>query len=191
MNPIVEKMYTQIGQDMRHSPSAVGRWLNGTILSVDEGKLRVEFVVRPEMTNPMHILHGGATAMMIDEIIGATVHTLNHEHFFTSVNLSIDFLAPAKEGERVVAVAEIIRQGKTIVNANCRILSESGKIIAIGTSNLVRTHLEKKTEQSVVTVSQPEKTSYDNQKKKGHKRKDHKKKTRKGKRGNANKNHKP
>lgn len=179
-NPVVEQMLSQIGQSMHKSPSAVGRWLNGTLLSVEEGKVRVEFVVRPEMTNPMNILHGGTSAMIMDETIGVAVHSLNNEHFFTSINLAVDFLAPAQEGERIIAVAEIIRLGKTVINAECRILSESGKIIAKGMSNLVRTRLEKK-KSPAVQAQQKKAPKSKKEGRGGRKQKDNQKKSGRGK----------
>lgn len=142
-NPIVESLQAKIGQKVKDSPSPVSKWLRGTLVSVEEGKLRVEFKIRKEMTNPMGILHGGAATLIMDDMIGATVYTLNRDHFFTSTNISVDFLNPAKKGERIIAVAEIIRAGKTIINAECRLFSEQGLLIAKSMSNLVRTHIEK------------------------------------------------
>jgi len=138
-NPVVEMFKTQIGKDSSKSISPVGKWLNGTILEIEEGKIKVEFEVRKEMTNPMGILHGGMSALIMDEIIGATVFTLNKEHFYTSVNLSVDFLSAVKLGEKVIAQAEVIRAGNTIVNVECRIYDTEGKVVAKGMSNLVRT----------------------------------------------------
>ncbi len=143
-NPVVEALQKQVGQKLEQSPSPVSRWLNGTLLSVEEGMVRLELEVRENMTNPMDILHGGATAMIMDDAIGMTVYTLNRGVFYTSTNLAIDYLNPAKLGERIIAEAKIIRPGKTIVNASCRIMSEKGLIIATSSSNLVRTFIEKK-----------------------------------------------
>ena len=141
-NPIVEMMQDRVGKKLDDSPSPVSRWLKGTLLSAEEGKLRIEFKVRKEMTNPVGILHGGSAAMIMDDVIGATVYTLNREHFFTSTNISIDFLNPAKKGQRIIAVAEVMRAGRTIINAECRLFNEEGQMIAKGMSNLVRTRQE-------------------------------------------------
>lgn len=134
---------SQIGKDKFTTPSPVGAWLDGKVLAAEEGSLSFEFEVRKEMTNPMGILHGGISALIIDEVIGATVHTLGHDTFFTSVNLSVDFLRSVPAGTRVKAVSKVIRSGKTIVNANCEVFNEEGKVLAKGMSNLVRTFQKK------------------------------------------------
>lgn len=142
-NPIVKQFQQFIGKDHLPTPSPVGQWLNGKLLKAEEGLLSFEFVVRKEMTNPMGILHGGISALIMDEVIGATVHTLNRDVFYTSVNLSVDFLKAVPAGEKVIATAHVVRPGKTIVNVECQVLNTQGAVISKGMSNLVRTFQSK------------------------------------------------
>ena len=142
-NPVVELLKAEIGKDFSKSASPVGRWLNGSIQEVEEGRLVVQFEVREEMTNPMGILHGGMSALIIDEIAGAAVYTLNRDTFFTSINLSLDFLRSVPLGNKITAEAEVIRAGKTIINVECRIRNEEGEIISKAMTNLVRTFQKK------------------------------------------------
>ena len=137
-NPVVEAFKAQIGKPTKGT-SPVGQWLNGTLLEIEEGELTVSIKVRKEMTNPMGILHGGMSALIMDEVIGAAVYTLNRDTFFTSVNLSVDFLSSIPLGENVIAKCKVARAGKTIVNVDCQLLNEEGKLIAKGMSNLIRT----------------------------------------------------
>jgi len=137
MNEIVEYLKTKIGTVVTDSPSAAGRWLAGKLLEVEAGKLKVEYTVRPEMTNPIMLLHGGMTALMIDDIIGATVFTLNSNIMYITVNLNIDYLSSAKEGDKVIAESGIVRKGRSVINAEAVLKSENGTIIARATSNLV------------------------------------------------------
>ena len=139
INPRLLFFRSLIGQDMRQSPSPLGRWLNGTLLAVEEGSLTVEYIVREDMTNPMRILHGGAAAAIIDELIGSTVYTLGREYIYTSVNLNVDFLHSARLGEVITAQTRIVRAGKNIVHAECVITAAGGKIIAKAVSNLIQT----------------------------------------------------
>lgn len=142
-NKIVEFFQSFIGKDQLPTPSPVGQWLNGKLLAAEEGMLSFEFEVRKEMTNPMGILHGGISALMIDEVIGATVHTLNRDVFYTSVNLAVDFLKSVPAGASVTVTATIIRAGKTIVNAECKVCNDKGDVLTKGMSNLVRTFQSK------------------------------------------------
>jgi uncharacterized protein (TIGR00369 family) len=138
-NPIVEYLQNFIGQEVTESPSAFSLWLNGRLLHAIEGDVKGEYTVREDMTNPLKNLHGGVVSGIMDDIMGLAVFTLNKESFFTSVNLQVDFLAPAKIGEVIQAHAKVVRNGRNIVNVECTVTHINGKIIAKGTSNLVVT----------------------------------------------------
>lgn len=126
------------------SPSPFGRWLNGTLLQAEAGSITVEFEVRDELTNPGGIMHGGAIAAIIDEVIGMTTFSLGKAGFYVAINLNIDFLRPGIRGEKIKAVSEIIRDGKTMAHAECKVYNKEGKIIAKATSNLVLTNPSQK-----------------------------------------------
>lgn len=133
-----------IGKEFSASPSPFMLWLNPIVLSVESGKLSFQYTVRKEMTNPVKGLHGGVTAAIIDDIIGATMFSLNEEHFYTTVNNVIDYFSPAREGDLIIAETSIIRKGKQIVNAQCEIWNaDKTRLIARGYSNLLKTTLKK------------------------------------------------
>ncbi|AKD54639.1 PaaI family thioesterase [Spirosoma radiotolerans] len=141
-NPRLEFFRARIGQDMNESISPFGRWLNGTIREVDYGRLVADFTVRTDMTNPAGVLHGGAGAAILDDLIGAMVYSLGREYAYTSVNLTIDFLHAARMGDVVTTVAEVIREGKNIIHCEGRILASTGKIIAKCATNLIQTSVK-------------------------------------------------
>ena len=125
------------------SPSPFGRWLNGTLVAVKPGSLTVELEVREEFTNPGGIMHGGAIAAIIDEVIGMTTFSLDKPRFYVAINLNIDFLKPGKLGEKIKVVSEIIRDGKTMAHVECKIYNQEGSLIAKAASNLVMTNIPK------------------------------------------------
>jgi acyl-coenzyme A thioesterase 13 len=141
MNPVLEFFKSNIGKSSAEvSPSPLGRWLNGTLLEVgEEGSLTMEFVVRKEMCNPGGILHGGVATSMMDDIIGLTVFSMGNQIFYSSVNLSVDFLFSAKPDEKLIVKSKIVRLGKKIAHAEGEIRNEAGQIIAKCTTNLVAT----------------------------------------------------
>lgn len=115
------------------------RWLNPDILAVAEGAMTLRYSVREEMTNPMGQLHGGISAAIIDDAIGCTLYADAHLPGYTTISNYIDYLLPAKLGEKVIARTRVIKKGNRIVNAKCEIMDESGqKLIAVGVSNLIR-----------------------------------------------------
>jgi acyl-coenzyme A thioesterase PaaI-like protein len=50
---------------------SVMKWLNPVVLSAEEGHLEFQYTVRPEWLNPWKP-HGGVTAAIFDDVIGAT-----------------------------------------------------------------------------------------------------------------------
>lgn len=138
---MIESFKSLIGKESKdHSPSPLGRWLNGVLLEAEVGKLTVEIEIREEMTNPAGIMHGGTAAAIMDEVMGMTTFTLGQNAFYAAANLNVDFLRPGNKGEKVKAVSEVIRSGKTLAHIECKLVGENGKLIAKATSNLVRTN---------------------------------------------------
>jgi acyl-coenzyme A thioesterase 13 len=139
-NPILEAFKANLGKRTSDvGPSLFSKWLDGKLLAAEWGSLTFEFEVRPEFCNPAHILHGGVSASMLDEVMGATVFTLAKDAFFASLNLNVEYLRPAKVGEIVTVKSNVIRNGNTVVHVECAITNAEGAIVAKAVSNLVRT----------------------------------------------------
>lgn len=134
----------QVGRHAEQSPSPLMRWLNPVMLSVQEGEVEFEYEVRPEMTNPIGILHGGITAAIIDDAIGCAVFSFGEKHFYSTINNTIDYLGAAQQGEKIIAKTRIIKKGKQLINAECEVWStRTNRMIAKGASNLLKTQIEK------------------------------------------------
>lgn len=135
-----EFLTQQIGKVMEDSPSPLMNWLKPVIRSVEPGKLAFQYVIRHEMTNPMGILHGGITAAIIDDAIGATLIAYDEPVFYVTVNNVIDYFASAKEGDVIVAETNVVKKGRQMVNVQCEVWNESHtRLIARGYSNMFRT----------------------------------------------------
>ena len=128
-----------IGKEFDQSPSPFMKWLNPIILSAKEGQLEFQYTVRPEWLNPVGNLHGGVTAAIVDDVIGATMFSLNENSFITTINNVIDYFSGAKENDNIVAETKIIKRGKQFINAQCEIWNaDKTRLIARGTSNLFK-----------------------------------------------------
>ncbi|TAH51447.1 MAG: PaaI family thioesterase [Chloroflexota bacterium] len=138
-NPILEWMQENIGKSMGEgAPSPVGRWLNGTLRDAQEGALVADFVVRPEMTNPVGLLHGGMIATIMDDFIGATIIALGRDGFYTTIDLSVDYFASASEGEVVTAKTRLVKAGQRVIHGECDLFNAEGRLLARGRTNLLR-----------------------------------------------------
>lgn len=143
MNKTLVFLKSQIGKDSSASPSPLMRWLNPSLRNVEEGELEYSYVVREEMTNPMGIIHGGATAAIIDDAIGAAVFSLGNTYLYTTVNLVIDYFGRAQTGETIYAKTKIVKKGRQIINGECEVWNaDKTRMIAKGQSNLIQTNIK-------------------------------------------------
>ena len=76
---------------------------------------------------------------MMDDVIGMTVFSMGSQVFYSTVNLSVDFLFGAKPDEKLTIKSKIIRMGKKIAHAEGEVRNEAGQIVAKCTTNLVAT----------------------------------------------------
>ena len=133
-----------IGKEITDSPSPFMSWLKPVMLSVEEGGLTFQYTIRKEMTNPFGTLHGGITAAIIDDSIGATLISYGESYFYVSINLVIDYISSAREGDEVIAQTSIIKKGNQVVNAQCEVWNKDrSRLIAKGYTNLLKTEIKK------------------------------------------------
>jgi acyl-coenzyme A thioesterase 13 len=140
----LEILQSFIGKEFTASPSPFMIWLQPIVLSAERGKLTFQYKVRKEMTNPASTLHGGVTAAIIDDIIGATMFSFNEEYFYTTINNVIDYFASVRENDLIIAETLVIKKGKQIVNVQCEIWNTGrDRLIARAYSNLLKTEFKK------------------------------------------------
>lgn len=136
----LDKIKSFMGSEFTASPSPFMRWLKPIVLRVEQGALEFEYTVRAEWLNPAGNLHGGVSAAIIDDIIGATVFSLNEPDFYTTINLGVDYFSSAKADEKIIASTHIIKKGRQFLNVQCEIWNtDKSKMLAKGTSNLFKT----------------------------------------------------
>jgi len=131
-----------IGQKLDKTPSMAGNWLGGTLLEVEEGTIKVSYIITPEMCNPAKILHGGVASLMVDDVIGMGNFLAGSEYLMTSINLTMDFLSAAQIGEQVEVSATLLRSGSNLNHWVATISKKSGKLVAKASSNMIKTHIK-------------------------------------------------
>jgi uncharacterized protein (TIGR00369 family) len=78
------------------------------------------FRVEARHTNPMGICHGGMMATFCDMLLPLSVHRQRADvgmRFLPTINLQIDYLAPAPLGSWVQGEAEVLRVTRSLVFA--------------------------------------------------------------------------
>ncbi|MGP4061038.1 PaaI family thioesterase [Halobacillus sp. H74] len=97
----------------------------------EEGNVLLKLPVHEKLYNVNGTLHGGVHATMIDLILGMAIRSTTKTRC-TTMNLNINYLAPASGGE-IQAKGRILKQGYRIVTAEGELYDQEGTMIAKGT----------------------------------------------------------
>lgn len=118
------------------SSSGIGSLMGFRPDTLEEG--RVVFVGTPDSRhyNPVGFVHGGYAATLLDSAMACAIHTtLPAGKGYTTVELKVNYLRPmsAKTGP-VRAEGKIIHVGGRLATAEGRLVDESGKLYAHGST---------------------------------------------------------
>jgi uncharacterized protein (TIGR00369 family) len=108
-----------------------------TLLSLDileaeqvDGRVKIGFTAQPEFCNAAGNVQGGFLAAMLDDCMGpAILIATDAEAYPSTIDLNVQFLAPAKPGS-IVGKARVVQLGKTIGFVEAELEDASGRAIA-------------------------------------------------------------
>lgn len=84
------------------------------------------------------IMHGGVLATLLDSVMGMSVGSLGPAgHFVVTVQLNVNFIRPAWEGETLVAVAEVIHSGQQTAVARGEVRTARGNLVGSGSGTFL------------------------------------------------------
>lgn len=105
------------------------RGLGIAITAIGPGQATLEMTVRADMLNGFDICHGGFITTLADSAFAFSCNARND--MTVASGLSIDFLAPAREGDRLTAKAtEVSLAGRTGVY-DVNVHNQRGEAIAV------------------------------------------------------------
>jgi uncharacterized protein (TIGR00369 family) len=94
---------------------------NGPLWFYQQGEdVRLGFRVERRHTNPLDICHGGMLATFCDMLLPISIHRKSKEvglRFLPTINLQLDYLAPAPLGAWVEGTAQVLRVTRALVFA--------------------------------------------------------------------------
>jgi acyl-CoA thioesterase len=102
------------------------------------GEARLKLKMRDDLRQPYGLLHGGATATLIDTATAfAVVSAQREDEQSTTVDLTVHYLRPHTTGE-IVCTARIVRAGRRISTVSAEVVNEEGKLIATALSTYMK-----------------------------------------------------
>lgn len=117
----------------KHIPFAGVLGIDVTVAEKD--RIEARMLVRPDMCNPVKVLHGGAIMSFADTLgaMGASLNLPEGAAGTTTLESKTNFIGSAREGETVVALCTPIHIGRRTSVWQTRITSEAGKTVALVT----------------------------------------------------------
>ena len=116
------------------SPPPIATLLGFTLKAIEPGRAVVAFEASERHANPLGTLHGGVLCDLADLAMGwAYAATVAEGESFTTLELKINFLRPVWEG-RLVAVASVIKGGRTIGLVECDVTDDQDRLVARASS---------------------------------------------------------
>ncbi len=102
------------------------------------GEAVLKLKMRDELRQPYGLLHGGATASLIDTTTAfAMISVQEKGEQSTTVDLTVHYLRPHTEGE-LTCTAKVVRAGRRISTVSAEAVNEQGKLIATALSTYMK-----------------------------------------------------
>lgn len=105
------------------------RSLGMQLEAISPGSATLSMTVRADMVNGHHICHGGMLFSLADTAFAYACNSGNHNTVASACH--IDFLAPAREGERLLADAAVQSQAGRTGVYDVTVRREDGSVIAL------------------------------------------------------------
>jgi uncharacterized protein (TIGR00369 family) len=113
------------------------RLLSMKLLDFDIGRSLIEIAVEGKHLQPFGMVHGGVFSSIIDAAAFWAIYgELDESVGLTSVDLKLNYLAPAKNG-KLIARGRKIKLGRTLGLGESEVTDAEGRVLAHGTSTLI------------------------------------------------------
>jgi uncharacterized protein (TIGR00369 family) len=108
-----------------------------TIKGLTPGSSQLEIALANKHLQPFGMVHGGVYSTLVDAACFWACYSLVEPGLgLTTVELKLNYLAPAQEG-RLVGLGRCIKQGRNLGLAEARVEDQDGRLLAHGTVTLM------------------------------------------------------
>lgn len=135
-NEITETHKKIAAESIKNVPYA--RLLGFELVDLRANEAKIKLQMRDELRQPYGVLHGGATASLIDTAMAFAVRTCVPEDVqTTTIDLTVHYLRPHSAGE-IICIAKVERAGKRILTVSAEVYNENEKLIATALSTYTK-----------------------------------------------------
>ena len=108
------------------------------LVDLKSGEAILRLQMRDELRQPHGLLHGGATASIIDTAMAfAVVTKLAENEKASTVDLTVHYLRPVTTGA-VVCTAKVVKAGKRLLTVSAEVINDEKKLIATALSTYTK-----------------------------------------------------
>ena len=112
-------------------------WLGIKMLCITEGYSKIKMIIRDEMTNGFHVVHGGVIFSLADSAFAFACNNRNNLSLALETNIS--FLKQVNVGDELTAEAKEIHNGKSTGVYSITILNQNDQQVALFKGTCFRT----------------------------------------------------
>lgn len=114
------------------------RLIGMQLTGIRDGEASVSLKMRDELRQPHGLLHGGATASVIDTAMAfAVVTKLSPDEKASTVDLNVYYLRPVTDGE-IYCTARIVKAGRRLLTVSAEVVDENKKLVATALSTYAK-----------------------------------------------------
>ncbi|MGX9135137.1 PaaI family thioesterase [Rummeliibacillus sp. JY-2-4R] len=112
-----------------YESSPFNNFLGIKLEKYEEGSVVYSIKITPNHQNVNQAVHGGVYFSILDSVMGATVRSVTKKPI-TTINSTINFVSSLKEGDQMIASANLIKSGKSVAFAEGEVRDCNGAILA-------------------------------------------------------------
>lgn len=116
---------------------AFSRWLGIRVLDIRPGYSKIEMVLREEMLNGFGVIHGGIAFSFADSAFAFACN--NYNNLSLALDTSINFLKTTQPGQRLVAEATELHNGRSTGLYQVVVTNDAGLRVAVFKGTCFRT----------------------------------------------------
>ena len=129
VKPLTAEMEANLRERLAHNPFI--NFMGVQVPELGEGYARFTLEIRPDFHNSQGFLQGGVIAALADEAVAYALFSLvSEEEMISTVEMKINFLAPAQHGI-LEAQAHIRKRGRTLSLGEVEVIQGS-RLVAKG-----------------------------------------------------------